>query len=232
MLNLLPGVDPSRPVRLLCIGAHSDDLEIGCAGTLLSWLESSPLPVHVTWLVLTAQGERALEARRSARALLRRAAGVDIVMGSFEDGYLPAQYHAVKEFVEAMKVTAVPDIIFTHRLEDRHQDHRLVSELTWNTWRNHVILEYEILKYEGDLGQPNVFIPLKARIARRKAAHLQKYFGSQRSKEWFTSENFLALARLRGLECRAADRFAEAFCARKIVLAPQLGASQTAPKQA
>jgi LmbE family N-acetylglucosaminyl deacetylase len=219
MLNLVPGVEAGRPLRLLCIGAHSDDIEIGCGGTLLSWLDA-PRPVHVTWVVLTASGERAKEARRSAKALLRRAASVDLLFAEFRDGFLPAQYPDVKAFFETVKAKALPDIVFTHRLEDRHQDHRLASELTWNTWRDHVIVEYEIVKYEGDLGQPNLFVPLTAAGARRKAAHLQRHFGSQRSKDWFSDETFMALARLRGIECRSRSGYAEAFHARKLTLGP------------
>ena len=221
MLSLLPRGDPSRPLKLLCLGAHSDDLEIGCGGTVLSWLESSR-PIDVTWVVLTAQGERTRETRHSAAALLRRAASVDVVLGEFRDGFLPSQYEQVKAFMESVKLRCVPDIVLTHRLEDRHQDHRLISELTWNTWRNQFVLEYEILKYEGDLGQPNVFVPLRAAIARRKAEHLMRHFGTQRSKAWFNPENFLALARIRGLECRAPEGFAEAFHARKMALSPRL----------
>jgi LmbE family N-acetylglucosaminyl deacetylase len=219
MLNLVPGVRAGLPVRLLCIGAHSDDIEIGCGGTLLHWLDA-PRPVHVTWVVLSASGERAKEARRSAKALLRRAASVDLLLAEFRDGFLPAQYPEVKAFFESVKAKAAPDIVFTHRLEDRHQDHRLASELTWNTWRDHVIVEYEIAKYEGDLGQPNLFVPLTAACARRKAAHLQRHFGSQRSKEWFSDETFMALARLRGIECRSPSGYAEAFHARKLTFAP------------
>jgi LmbE family N-acetylglucosaminyl deacetylase len=218
MLSLLPQVDPSRPLQILCLGAHSDDLEIGCGGTLLSWLEASR-PIEVTWVVFTAEGARARETRRSAAALLRRAAKVDVVLGEFRDGFLPSQYEQVKAFMELVKLRCTPDLVLTHRLEDRHQDHRLVSELTWNTWRNQLILEYEILKYEGDLGQPNVFVPLRATTARRKAEHLMRHFGTQRSKGWFTPENFASLARIRGLECRAEDGFAEAFHARKLVFA-------------
>jgi LmbE family N-acetylglucosaminyl deacetylase len=222
MLNLVPSLEDGSPLRLLCIGAHSDDLEIGCGGTLLSWLGSSR-PVHVTWVVLTATGERAAEARRSATDLLDRASAVDIVLGDFADGFLPSQYEAVKAFFESLKRRAAPDIVLTHRLEDRHQDHRLAAELSWNTWRDQLILEYEILKYEGDLGQPNLFVPLTEPIAQRKSAHLLRHFGSQRSKSWFTDENFTALARLRGLECRSPSGLAEAFHGRKLRLAPQFG---------
>jgi LmbE family N-acetylglucosaminyl deacetylase len=218
MLSLLPSFDHSRPVRLLCIGAHSDDLEIGCGGTVMSWLES-PHPVEVTWVVLTAQGERAREARSSAKALLRRAAATDLILGEFRDGFLPSQYEDVKGFFESVKTRGPFDMVLTHRLEDRHQDHRLAAELTWNTWRNQLVLEYEIMKYEGDLGQPNVFVPLSAASVRRKAAHLERHFGSQRAKDWFSGENFMALSRLRGMECRSPSGHAEAFHARKLLLA-------------
>ncbi len=220
MLEFSPTLPHGGPLRLLCIGAHSDDIEIGCGGTVLSWLDSGR-PVHVTWVVLTASGERESEARRSAAALLRRASSVDIVLASFRDGFLPSQYEDVKAFFESIKSRCQPDIVLTHRLEDRHQDHRLASELTWNTWRDHAVLEYEIMKYEGDLGQPNVFVALKPAVARRKAAHLLRHFGSQRAKSWFNPENFEALARLRGLECRAASGMAEAFHARKLRLTVQ-----------
>lgn len=216
MLNVVPDLAASRPLHLLCIGAHSDDLEIGCGGTLMSWL-ASPRPVHVTWVVLTADQTREKEARKSAKALLKSAVSVDVVVGDFKDGFLPSQYEGVKAFFESVKNRRPADIVLTHRLEDRHQDHRLASELTWNTWRNHLILEYEIMKYEGDLGHPNFFVPLSSKIAHRKSEHLSRHFGTQRAKDWFSSENFSALARLRGLECRAPSGFAEAFCARKIV---------------
>lgn len=222
MLSLLPAIDTERPLRLLCIGAHSDDLEIGCGGTVLSWL-ASPRPLHVTWVVLSATGVRKAEARASARALLRRAAAQRVEFGEFSDGYLPAQHGDVKRFFESLKSGEPPDIVLTHRLEDRHQDHRLAAELTWNTWRDHLILEYEILKYEGDLNPPNFYVPLAAAVARRKATHLMRHFGTQRGRQWFAADNFLALARLRALECRAESGFAEAFHARKVVLAPSLG---------
>jgi LmbE family N-acetylglucosaminyl deacetylase len=204
-------------LRLLCIGAHSDDLEIGCGGTVLTWLASMPAN-EVTWVVLSAEGARASEARRSARALLTHAAARKVVIANFRDGYLPAQYTQVKSFFEDLKGEVDPDVVITHWLHDRHQDHRLAAELTWNTWRNHLVLEYEILKYEGDLGQPNAYVHVPAALARRKAAHLQRHFASQRSKAWFAADNFLGLMRLRGLECRAPSGFAEAFHARKFVL--------------
>jgi LmbE family N-acetylglucosaminyl deacetylase len=143
---------------------------------------------------------------------------VTLKLATFRDGFLPAQYSDVKDFLEGVKRECAPDIVLTHRLEDRHQDHRLVAELTWNTWRDHLVLEYEILKYEGDLGQPNVYVPLTAPQAKRKVALLERHFASQRSKAWFAAENFLGLMRLRGLECRSPSGFAEAFHARKVVL--------------
>jgi len=217
MLRLIPHPARGRSLRVLCLGAHSDDLEIGCGGTLLSWLDAKP-QLEVTWVVLSASGPRKSEAERSARALLRRATSVTVTLAAFRDGFLPAQYSEVKDFLESVKRTCTPDIVLTHRLEDRHQDHRLVAELTWNTWRDHLVLEYEILKYEGDLGQPNVYVPLKTAQAKRKVALLERHFASQRSKTWFAADNFLGLMRLRGLECRSESGYAEAFHARKIVL--------------
>jgi LmbE family N-acetylglucosaminyl deacetylase len=204
-------------LRLLCIGAHSDDLEIGCAGTVLTWL-SAGAAVEVTWVVLSAVAERGLEARRSAMRLMKSAARSRIVLGEFRDGYLPAQYAQVKEFFERLKVGTDPDVILTHHLQDRHQDHKLAAELTWNTWRDHLILEYEIPKFEGDLGQPNTYVPLSARMARRKVVHLERHFATQRGRSWFKDENFLALMRVRGVESRSSSGFAEAFHARKVVL--------------
>jgi LmbE family N-acetylglucosaminyl deacetylase len=217
MLRLLPDVRRSRALRVLCLGAHSDDIEIGCGGTLLTWL-AGPQPVDVTWVVLTAAGPRRAEAERSASAFLRGAAASRVVVGEFRDGFLPAQYADVKGLFERLKKQVDPDVVLTHRLEDRHQDHRVTGELTWNTWRDHLVLEYEIPKYEGDLAPPNTFVPVPARHARRKVRHLERFFATQRSKVWFRAENFYALMRLRGLESRAGSGFAEAFHARKLVL--------------
>lgn len=216
MLRLVPEVRADQPLRLLCIGAHSDDLEIGCGGTVLTWLASTPA-IEVTWVVLCAEGERASEARNSASALLKRAAARKVIIANFRDGFLPAQYADVKCFFEDLKGAVNPDVVLTHWLYDRHQDHRLTAELTWNTWRNHLVLEYEIPKYEGDLAPPNAYVPVPASLARRKVSHLSRYFSTQRSKDWFVADNFLALMRIRGMECRAASGFAEAFHARKFV---------------
>lgn len=217
MLRLTPESRPGEPLRMLCIGAHSDDLEIGCAGAVLTWLGARPA-VEITWVVLSAGGKRGDEARRSATRLLKGAAGSRVILGEFRDGFLPAQYAKAKEFFEKLKTSADPDVILTHHLQDRHQDHRLAAELTWSTWRDHLIFEYEIPKFEGDLGQPNAYVPISARVAHRKVAHLERYFASQRGRSWFRDENFLALMRVRGIECRSRSGFAEAFHAPKMVL--------------
>lgn len=216
MLQFKAGSNQDRQ-RVLCLGAHSDDIEIGCAGALLRWLREYR-QVDVTWVVLSASGSRSQEARRSARALLRGAERLDIVLGDFEDARLPAEFGRAKTFFSDLRRRVDPDVIFTHRLEDRHQDHRLVSELTWQTWRDHLIMEYEIPKYEGDLGHPNLFVPIERALADRKIRHLMKHFGSQRSKEWFHDGTFRSLMQLRGVECRAPSGFAEAFTMRKAIL--------------
>jgi LmbE family N-acetylglucosaminyl deacetylase len=205
------------PLHVLCLGAHSDDIEIGCAGTLLRWLGEHE-QVVVTWVVFSATGARASEARGSARALLRRAAGVEIVLGDFVDARLPSEFERAKEFVADIARRVSPDVVFTHRLDDRHQDHRLVAELTWQAWRDHLVLEYEIPKYEGDLGQPNVYVPLTKAVVARKLRHLLSHFGSQRGKDWFRESTFRGLMAVRGVECRAPDAAAEAFHMRKAVL--------------
>lgn len=204
-------------LKLLCLGAHSDDLEIGCAGSILDWLTRYP-NAEVTWVVFSAAGLRAREARESADELLRGAKRVNIVLHELRDGFFPAQFEEAKQLFETIKNTMDPNVILTHRLEDRHQDHRLVAELTWQTFRDHFVLEYEIPKYEGDLGQPGVYVALSESAAQRKIDHLQRYFGSQRSKTWFRPETFSGLMRLRGIECRAESGCAEAFHARKIRL--------------
>ena len=216
MLRLIPEIRKGQPLRLLCIGAHSDDIEIGCGATVLTWLASMPA-VEVTWVVLSAEGIRAVEARRSARALLARAVARKVFIASFRDCFLQAQYVEVKSYFEDLRKEVDPDIILTHWLQDRHQDHRLAAELTWNTWRNHLMLEYEIPKYEGDLVTPNAYVSVSTSVARRKVNHLNRCFSSQCSKDWFAADTFLGLMRLRGLESRSQSGFAEAFHARKLV---------------
>ncbi len=216
MLKLDLGIN-GRALKLLCLGAHSDDLEIGCGGTLLEWLRAYP-SVEVTWVVMSAAGQRAEEARRSANALLKAARRAKVVLHELPDGHFPAHFGEAKKAFEALKAAENPDVIFSHRLEDRHQDHRLVAELTWQTWRSHLILEYEVPKYEGDLGQPNLFVPVSARTGKRKVEHLMRHFASQRSRSWFAPPTFFGLMHLRGVECRAPSGFAEAHHLRKALL--------------
>jgi LmbE family N-acetylglucosaminyl deacetylase len=202
---------------VLCLGAHCDDIEIGCGGTLLRLLEANPaLEVH--YLVLCSDAERKREAQDAARRLLGDASEKRVEILSFRDGFLPWSGGEVKECFESLKRRVEPDLILTHFRGDLHQDHRLVSELTWNTFRNQLILEYEIPKYDGDLGAPNFFVPLSEAHVARKLETVLGAFASQRTRQWFDEQTFRALLRLRGVECNAVH--AEAFHARKVVLAP------------
>jgi len=207
----------SARLRVLCLGAHSDDIEIGCGGTLLQLAKTRPRP-EFRWVVWSAVGARATEAQRGARRILGPSAGDAVRLHEFRDGYFPAEFAAIKDAFEIVAREFKPDIVFTHTREDRHQDHRVVSDLTWNTFRNQLILEYEIPKWYGDLGLPNFYVPVSRRAAANKTKALLDVFGSQRSKDWFSEETFLGLMRLRGMECRATDGYAEAFHARKIIL--------------
>jgi LmbE family N-acetylglucosaminyl deacetylase len=212
----LSAAEPVR--RILAIGCHSDDIEIGCGGTLLS-LARANQELEIDWLVLAAPGARGEEARASAEAFTARFAVARVEVHTFRDGFLPYVGGEVKEVFEDLKARVDPQIVFTHAGYDFHQDHRLASELTWNTFRSHLILEYEIPKYDGDLGRPNVFVPLTQAIVDEKLTLLEEHFASQRGKHWFDRETFFALMRLRGLESVAPERFAEAFTARKVVVA-------------
>jgi LmbE family N-acetylglucosaminyl deacetylase len=203
-------------LRVLAIGAHSDDIEIGCGGTVLRLVEDG-LAASVGWVVLTAVGERAEEARASAAAFLKQAPDHEVVVRDFRDGFLPYEGWQVKEFFEELK-RFDPDLVLTHRREDMHQDHRLVGELTWNTFRNHLVLEYEIPKYEGDLGHPNLFVTLDRSRCERKIELLMEAFQSQRDHRWFTEDTFWSLLRLRGLESNSPTTYAEAFHARKLAI--------------
>jgi len=208
--------DLPSPSRILVIGCHSDDIEIGCGGTLLTLIESLP-SVEVRWLVLSARGERADEARRSAEAFLEGAAGSEVILHDYRDGFLPYVGADVKQLFEDLKPFS-PDLVFTHYSNDRHQDHRLAAELTWNTFRNNLILEYEIPKYDGDFGSPNVFVGLSRTVAERKIELLMEHFQTQRDRRWFTDDLFSAVMRIRGMESNAPSRLAEAFYGRKVVL--------------
>ncbi len=204
-------------LRVLCVGAHCDDIEIGCGGTVLTLTEHAP-DVAVHWVVLSSDRERRDEAIQSANFFLARAKEHHVSVEAFRESFFPYVGGAIKDYFEELKRSARPDVILTHYRHDLHQDHRLVSELTWNTFRDHLILEYEIAKYDGDLGAPNVFVPLDAATARRKVDSIVRCFPSQRDKHWFTADLFLSLLRLRGMEAHAASGLAEAFYGRKVVL--------------
>lgn len=206
---------PQRLDRLLCIGAHSDDIEIGAGGAVLRLLlENAGISVH--WQVFSAIGPRKLEAQQSAELFLQHAGARRVVTGDFRDGFFPYQGEAIKKAFEALKADFEPDLILTHTSDDAHQDHRLINQLTWNTFRRHAILEFEIPKYDGDLGRPNAYFPIPGEVCQRKIDHLCSAFVSQAGKHWFTEETFRAMLRLRGIEC--GHRYAEAFFARKLVL--------------
>jgi LmbE family N-acetylglucosaminyl deacetylase len=204
------------PLRLLCLGAHSDDIEIGCGGLILELLRGRR-PIDVDWVVFSADSVRQKEARRSAALFLRGARRQRIITRQFRDGFFPYE-PAIKQVFEELKSSPAPDVILTHFRGDRHQDHRVLSDLAWNTFRDHLILEYEIPKYDGDLGAPNCFVHLDRRTCDRKIALLQKAFATQRGKHWFDPTTFQGLMRLRGMECRAPSGYAEGFYARKAVL--------------
>jgi LmbE family N-acetylglucosaminyl deacetylase len=208
---------PGDRLSVLCLGAHSDDLEIGTGATLLSMMDRG-IHLEVHWCVLSGVGEREREAKASAADFLSKAASAQIEVLPFKDGFFPEQGDAIKSWFEILKARTNPDLILTHYRDDAHQDHRQVCRLTWNTFRDHCILEYEIPKWDGDLGQPNLYMPVSSEALRRKIELLNVHFGSQRSKQWFDSELFLGLARLRGMECRARERYAEAFFARKLTV--------------
>jgi LmbE family N-acetylglucosaminyl deacetylase len=205
------------PLRILCLGAHGDDIEIGCGGTLLRLLAERP-GSSVHWVVFSATPEREIEARASAAAFLGQASASTVVVKAFRDGFFPGAWIEIKECYEALARTVNPDVVFCHDRNDRHQDHRVVAELTWNTFRDHLVLEYEIPKFEGDLGSPNLFVPLSRAVADRKVELLLRHFGSQAARSWFRPETFQALMTVRGVECRAPEGRAEAFHACKLVI--------------
>jgi len=207
--------DGSGPKKILALGAHADDIEIGSGGTILRWLEENPA-TEVYWVVLGASGQRRTEAVESANLFLANARRKEIVVKEFRDGYFPYIGTEIKDFFEELKRKYVPDLVLTHYRGDLHQDHRLVSELTWNTFRNHLILEYEIVKYDGDLGAPNLFVHLNESIARKKIQTILECFKSQKDKSWFTEDVFSSVLRLRGVESNAPDKYAEAYYCRKI----------------
>ncbi|WP_245903656.1 PIG-L deacetylase family protein [Humitalea rosea] len=204
-------------MNILCIGAHSDDIEIGAGGTILALL-AQPRPVRVHWIVFSASPQRAQEARASAAEFLTGADAALIEVEDMRDGFFPAEFLRVKERFEVLKQASRPDLILTHTRDDHHQDHRCLAELTWNTFRKHLILGYEIPKYDPDLGNPNLFMPLSSEVAERKVAALMRHFKTQHARGWFTPETFHALMRLRGLQAAAQSGMAEAFHGPKLWL--------------
>ena len=203
--------------RVLCLGAHCDDIEIGCGGTILKLTEGRR-DVSVTWVVFSSSEEREQEARKSASLFLAAACEQTVVVSRFRDGFFPYVGAPIKDYFEELKEEISPDVVFTHYGRDCHQDHRLVSELTWNTFRDHLIFEYEIPKYDGDFGSPNAFVELDETICERKIRYIVESFKTQQAKQWFSEDLFRAVARVRGMEANAPTRYAEGFYCRKIVL--------------
>jgi LmbE family N-acetylglucosaminyl deacetylase len=217
MLNLAIGRPAELPLRILCLGSHSDDLEIGCGGTVLKMIrEYKSVVVH--WIVFSGNEQRAAEAKASASIFLEGAEH-QVEVKAFRDGFFPYEGYEVKQFFEELKPRCTPDLIFTHYRNDRHQDHRLISDLTWNTFRDHLILEYEIPKYDGDLGSPNLFVHLDEATCRRKVRSIVDVFQTQQNRQWFTEDTFLSLLRLRGIESGSSGGYAEGFFSRKAVFA-------------
>ena len=219
MQNFLLNRDNFQELSILCIGAHCDDIEIGCSGTLLSFLQSAP-DTTINWVVCSSTAERKQETELAARRLGIGKRQIRLHFLDFRDGYLPWSGAEVKDALRRVTSPMTPNLVFTHYGEDLHQDHRLISELTWNLFRDHLILEYEVPKYDGDLGRPNMFMPLDSDIADEKIRLLLESYPSQSGKHWFSDETFRALLRIRGIESGRNNRYAEAFYSRKTCLAP------------
>jgi LmbE family N-acetylglucosaminyl deacetylase len=215
MLKLTFDKPAGEPFRVLCLGAHSDDLEIGCGGTILELIHRYP-NLHLTWIVFSGRGARAQEALASANAFLADLQHKTIILKEFRDSYFPYTGTEIKDFFNQLKSEPAPDLIFTHFRHDLHQDHRLICELTWNTFREHLILEYEIPKYDGDMGVPNFFFHVEEATCKKKVQLILQHFKTQEDRHWFTEETFFSLMRLRGIESRSISKYAEAFYCRKI----------------
>lgn len=215
MLDMIPNKSENECLKILCLGAHCDDIEIGCGGTLLSLLDRNP-NVELHWQVFTSSQERKKEAEEGARLFCQKAQSLSVHILDFPDGYLPYEGANMKREMEGVKASFSPDLIFTHYHKDAHQDHRKISELTWNTFRNHLIFEYEIPKWDGDMGQPNTFIELSQDIAQKKIDFLQQVYNTQKQKRWFTNDLFHSIMRIRGMECNSESQLAEAFYTRKL----------------
>jgi LmbE family N-acetylglucosaminyl deacetylase len=215
MLSLNVPARDGAALKVLCLGAHSDDIEIGCGATVLR-LQREHSAIEFHWVVLGAEGARANEARESAKTFLSGASASSVVLESFPNSFFPHHGAAIKKVFEDLKSRVDPDLVFTHCRDDLHQDHRVVSELTWNSFRSHLILEYEIPKYDGDIGAPNVFVPVTRELTDEKIRLVLEHFPSQADRHWFDGELFRSLMRMRGMEC--AGEYAEAFTCRKLVL--------------
>ncbi|MCB0668280.1 MAG: PIG-L family deacetylase [Saprospiraceae bacterium] len=217
MIRFQPENLAEKKLDVLCLGAHCDDIEIGCGGTLLQWIAENKIN-RVLWVVFSSNELRRKEAERSADRFLQGVNQVEVHILNYRDAFL--QYHGleVKEEFEKLKQMINPDVVFTHYRDDRHQDHRLLSDLAWNTFRNHLVLEYEIPKYDGDLGVTNAFVALENSVVEKKISILLQYFESQKGKHWFDEETFKSLLRIRGLECSSPTRYAESFYLRKCIL--------------
>ena len=214
MLKISFGGSPTK--KILCLGAHCDDIEIGCGGTIMK-LARTLNDAEIRWVVFSSDDRRGEEALGSAKDFLRGVKKKKIQINRFRNSFFPYHGAEIKEYFEKLKQEFQPDIIFTHYRKDLHQDHRLISELTWNSFRDHLIFEYEIPKYDGDFGSPNFFVHLDEVICRRKIDKLLKYFQSQYDKRWFTRDTFLSILRLRGMESNAPENYAEGFYCRKII---------------
>jgi LmbE family N-acetylglucosaminyl deacetylase len=217
MIQLQLNISKNKPLNVLCLGSHSDDIEIGCGGTILHLVKNYP-EIQIYWVVFSAIGKRKEEAQQSVQLFVSSKCLKNLKLLQYRDGFFPYEGEKVKEQFEDIKRSFSPDLIFTHQSADAHQDHRLISELTWNTFRNHLILEYEIPKYDGDLGRPSVFMSLEPDEYDTKVCNLMNAFQSQVGKNWFQESTFKALMRLRGMECNAPSGYAEAFYARKLLL--------------
>jgi LmbE family N-acetylglucosaminyl deacetylase len=217
VIDLVASFRRTTALSVLCLGAHSDDIEIGCGGTILRLLQTYS-NCNITWVVFCADAARKREAVTSAKRFLSGAKAGTIITKAFKGSFFPYRGEKIKAFFEQLKTRVSPDIIFSHHRHDLHQDHRLISELTWNTFRKHLILEYEIPKYDGDLGQPNVYVPLSKTLCDAKVRYLMEEFSTQRNRQWFTEDTFYSLLRLRGIEAYGTTQYAEAFYGRKIVV--------------
>lgn len=218
MLGLLLEAAGRRPLRVLCVGAHSDDVEIGCGGTLLA-LQQRCKAIRIDHAVLSGDERRHGEAAAAMRRIVRAANRGEFRAAQFPDGRFPACFEPIKDWFEQLKRQSRPDVVLCHERDDRHQDHGVVNAMVWNTFRDHLVLEYETPKWDGGLGQPNVYVPLTSRQAIRKVDVLLDSFASQSGRDWFTRDTFMAMLRLRGVECRSPSGYAEAFHGRKLRLA-------------